>query len=306
MPRMRAPRSIRACWTRAGRGGLRRAAWPGGLLEKAREIVGNETAARGIDMAVAARMLAMGEEALRNHQMQMVAGAGHGDIEQAALLLDLGAGPGREVGRDAAVHHIEQKNRFPFLSLGGMDGRKDQIILVEQGNAGLGAGGVGRIERQFGQKSLARGIGRGDLFELDEIDLAGGEILVQAFEMRLVPKPRAGDFRRPAGAAGDVAQGGDESRPVLAGFRAAPAGRPKRRAGRWPRRSASSARPAVEGPTPGRIFSRRKPATRSRGFRAKRSSASMSLTWALSRNFSPPNLTKGILRRVSSISSGPL
>ena len=60
------------------------------------------------------------------------------------------------------------------------------------------------------------------------------------------------------------------------------------------------------GPTPGRICIRRKPATRSRGFWTNRNSASMSLTWALSRNFRPPNFTNGMLRRVSSTSSGPL
>ena len=50
----------------------------------------------------------------------------------------------------------------------------------------------------------------------------------------------------------------------------------------------------------------RNPATRSRGFSTNRNRASMSLMWAASRNFSPPNLTNGMLRRVSSISSGPL
>ena len=57
---------------------------------------------------------------------------------------------------------------------------------------------------------------------------------------------------------------------------------------------------------PGSRCITRKPATRSRGFSTNRSNASMSLTWAASRNFSPPNFTNGMLRRVSSISSGPL
>ena len=68
----------------------------------------------------------------------------------------------------------------------------------------------------------------------------------------------------------------------------------------------SSTRCAEAGPTPGSSCSSRKPATRSRGFSTKRSSASMSLTCAASRNFSPPNFTNGMLRRVSSTSSGPL
>jgi hypothetical protein len=63
---------------------------------------------------------------------------------------------------------------------------------------------------------------------------------------------------------------------------------------------------AAAGPTPGSSFSTRKPATRSRGFWAKRRIEIRSLTCAASRNFRPPNLTKGMFRRVSSISSWPL
>ena len=50
----------------------------------------------------------------------------------------------------------------------------------------------------------------------------------------------------------------------------------------------------------------RNPATRSRGFSAKRNSESASFTCAASRNLSPPNLTNGMLRRVSSSSSAAL
>ena len=49
-----------------------------------------------------------------------------------------------------------------------MDGRKDQIILVEQRIAGAVAGGVRRIEREFGQEALAARIGRGDLRQAAE------------------------------------------------------------------------------------------------------------------------------------------
>ena len=69
------------------------------------------------------------------------------------------------------------------------------------------------------------------------------------------------------------------------------------------RRAAATIFPRVAGPTPGRSCSTRKPATRSRGFSTKRSAPSASLTCAASRNFRPPNLTNGMLRRVSSSSS---
>ncbi len=52
----------------------------------------------------------------------------------------------------------------------------------------------------------------------------------------------------------------------------------------------SSSVPAAPGPMPGSSCSTRKPATRSRGLSTKRSSASTSLMWALSRNLSPPIL----------------
>ena len=61
-----------------------------------------------------------------------------------------------------------------------MNGREDQIILIAQGNARFGAGGVGRVERQLGQKLFARRIGRRDLFQLQEIELSRDGVLVQA------------------------------------------------------------------------------------------------------------------------------
>src|SRR5579883_609288 len=68
----------------------------------------------------------------------------------------------------------------------------------------------------------------------------------------------------------------------------------------------ASMRSALAGPIPGKVKATRKPAMRSRGFCAKRSIASASLTWAASRNFKPPYLTNGMLRRVSSSSKAAL
>ena len=106
-------------------------------------------------MPVPLRALAMREEALRHDEMQIVLGARHRDIEKAALLLDLGRCAGAKIGRDAAVDDVEHKDRFPFLALGRMDRRKDQIILVEQRHARLIARRVRRIERELRQEPLA-------------------------------------------------------------------------------------------------------------------------------------------------------
>ena len=72
-------------------------------------------------MAIALRMLAVDEEALWHDQMEVVLGAGHGDVEQATFLLDLGRGAGTEVGRHAAIDDVEHIDRLPLLAFGGVD-----------------------------------------------------------------------------------------------------------------------------------------------------------------------------------------
>ncbi len=62
-------------------------------------------------------------------------GAGHRHVEQPALFLDLLVEPVRQVGRDAAVDRVEHVHRLPFLALGRVDGRQDQVVLVEQRRA---------------------------------------------------------------------------------------------------------------------------------------------------------------------------
>ena len=63
---------------------------------------------------------------------------------------------------------------------------------------------------------------------------------------------------------------------------------------------------AAAGPTPGKSWSTRNPATESLGFSAQRSAQRTSFTCAASRNFRPPNFTKGIRLAVSSSSSRSL
>src|SRR5262249_10766678 len=148
-------------------------------------------------MAVALRTLPMGEVALRHDKMQMVPGPRHRDIEQAALFFQLGRCAGAKVGWHAAIDDIQHIDRLPLLSLRGMDGRQDQIVFIEQRNASLIAGRVGRIERKFGEETLAGGIAACDLFELDEIGAARVRVLVDALKMRLVPETYALDVGGP-------------------------------------------------------------------------------------------------------------
>src|SRR5438128_6309539 len=50
-----------------------------------------------------------------------------------------------------------------------MNGRQDQIVLVELRAAGFGAAGIGWVQCQLGQKTLAGEIAGGDLLELVEV-----------------------------------------------------------------------------------------------------------------------------------------
>ena len=131
---------------------------PGAAFEMAQNFGRDETRARGIHVAVAVRRWPCAKNRCGTIRCRSILGARHGDVEQPPLLLDLGDWPVPRSDGHAAIDGIEHEHRFPFLALGGMDGREVQIILVEQRHAGLVAGRVRRIERQFGQKPLAGGI----------------------------------------------------------------------------------------------------------------------------------------------------
>jgi len=117
-------------------------------------------------MAVAALLLRVHEKPLRHDQVQVVFRARHRHVKKPPLLFDLGAGAGGEVGRKAAIDGVEDKDRLPFLPLGRMNGRENEVILLKQRIAGAGARCLRRIEGKLGQKTLAVRIGRGNLREL--------------------------------------------------------------------------------------------------------------------------------------------
>ena len=130
------------------------------------------TGAWGDRVAAAEAVLVGAEEPQRLNQMEMLLGTGHGDIKQTALFLGLRRIAGGHVRGDAAVDRVQDEHDAPLLSLRGMDGRQDQIVFIEQRNASLIAGRVGRIERKFGEETLAGGIAACDLFELVEVSAA--------------------------------------------------------------------------------------------------------------------------------------
>ena len=216
-------------------------------------------------MTVATRRLPVDEEALRRDQVQAVLCPRHRDIEQPALLLDLIALADRKVARDAAIDGIKHEHLRPFLALGRMDRRQDQIILVEMRRTGLVAGGVRRIKCQIGEKTLARRIAGRDLLELQEVSAAGGRVLVQALEM-LARTTAAPVQDRQASSIWPAIRRRARQSPASP-HRPAPA-----RGRNWSPRDGSSARciasmalAAADGPMPGMSCITRKAATRSFG-----------------------------------------
>jgi hypothetical protein len=67
-------------------GESRRDRWPGCPIEETEQLVGNEACPRGIDVPIPLRALAMGEEALRDNEVEIVLGARHRDIERPSSM----------------------------------------------------------------------------------------------------------------------------------------------------------------------------------------------------------------------------
>ena len=233
------------------------------MLEMLQDAVGQEAAARCAHMAVAVAGLAGDVEALGLEQVEPVAGAGHRDVEQPPLLLDVLRPVGRHVRGDAAVDQVQHEHRLPFLALGRMDGRQDQIVLVLVRRAGGPASGRGRVQGQLGQEALAARHGGGQPLELVEIGAPAGGEVVELVEQRVVERPHQAELRRP----GCVAQARHhlgQPRPELGSRRRRPHARQRRQlpgdrveATPWRspgQRRAGAAAPGT--PPPGRAGSR--------------------------------------------------
>jgi len=119
----------------------------------------------------------------------------------------------RTVRRQAEEQRAEQNRLSKAIQQAGSD-KEAREGFIQQGRAGLVAGRIRRIERELGQEFLARAIAARDLFELHQIGAARLGILVDAIEMRLVPKPHALEIGRPFRIA-QVLHRADESGPPL-------------------------------------------------------------------------------------------
>jgi hypothetical protein len=65
----------------------------------------------------------MREEPMWHHEVQIILRARHRNVEQTPLFLDLVGHAGPEIGRDAAIDHVEHEDGSPLLALGRMDRR---------------------------------------------------------------------------------------------------------------------------------------------------------------------------------------
>jgi hypothetical protein len=158
---------------------------------------GNEPAAPCKDMTVAATGLLMGIETLRHNQVQFILRPRHGHMKKTALLFDLLGGTGGEIRGNAAIDHIQDGDRLPFLAFRGMDGREDQIILIERRLSSLAARGLGRIKGQIGQKRAAARIARSDFRKLVEVAGADKSVGISLFEIGVQPVAHEIHFGRP-------------------------------------------------------------------------------------------------------------
>src|SRR5258707_4179553 len=104
------------------------------------------------------------------------------------------------------------------MTLARWNAEMDEIFVVRQRAAELSEERIGGTESECDQNAWPRRISAGNLLELNEIGATGAGVLVNAVEMRFVPKARTLQFGRPAGAAGaQVSDSIDEVMPVVTG-----------------------------------------------------------------------------------------
>src|SRR5881396_3706670 len=122
----------------------------------------------------------------RTAHVEVLLRAGDGDVEEAALLLQLVVGGHRIDGRELAVQRPDDEDAVPFEPLGGMDGGQDQPLVVLVLRLDVEHALVGRLQRQVRQERLQLAVARGDRVEVLHILDALGIVVVVLLEDRQV------------------------------------------------------------------------------------------------------------------------
>src|SRR5713226_7390632 len=107
-----------------------------------------------------------GEDHARGLVVDVLLRAGDGDVEQAALFLELVVGGHRIDGRELAVQRPDDEDAVPFEPFGGMDGGQDQPLVVPVLRLDIEHALVRRLQRQVRQEGLQLAIARSDRVEV--------------------------------------------------------------------------------------------------------------------------------------------
>ena len=160
-------------------------------LEAVGDGTGQETGERCVDVALSVAVLAVGVEAQRVHEVELVLGAGHGDVEQAPLLLDLlrrARWPCRRgCSRPPRACTKTASHSWPLAEWMVDRIRKSSSRCGGPARSPLADGGSMRDLRQ---EPLPGGVPRCDQLDLLEVAEPHHRRVVEALEVRLVPAPR--------------------------------------------------------------------------------------------------------------------
>ena len=89
--------------------------------------------------------------------MEFILCSRHRNVEQPPFFFDLFALTRGVFVREIAVATLEYVDVVPSLTLGRVNSRQDQKVLIERCGIGDVRGGTRWVERQFAQKPLPRG-----------------------------------------------------------------------------------------------------------------------------------------------------
>ena len=92
-------------------------------LEYIKNAIWDEAAAHGQNVTVCMPMLMSAIKTQWLHQVEMLPGARHCDVQETPLFLDLLGAADCHIRRDAAVADVEHEHGIPLLPLGRMDYR---------------------------------------------------------------------------------------------------------------------------------------------------------------------------------------
>ena len=100
------------------------------------------------------------------------------------------------------LHCIEDIDGFPFLPLGGVDRRQNEVVLVGLRSAGLARDGIRRVKGNIGEKGCPAVVAASNARQLAKIVGARHGIRVALLHVRLVPSAHQLDLGGPSGAIG--------------------------------------------------------------------------------------------------------